>query len=628
MKQSPILLEIRPGHAPIWLDFGELHFILNPHNNNTVLISGESMSTDSLKRKLTAILYADVAGYSRLTGGDEEGTHRRVMEVLDFASAQIETGDGSVLRYAGDAILAEFSSAVAAVKCALSIQLELRTQNQALDEDRKVQIRIGINIGDVIEDRGEVFGDGVNLAARLEATAPAGGICISASVQEQTVGKLGADFTDGGEVEFKNIERPVRVFRWQPEAEPVMNSSEHKTRGSDMPSIAVLALTNMNRDPELDFIGDGITEDLITALSKIRSFKVISRESSFSYKGAAIDIRQIAKELDVRFVLEGSVRKAGNRVRVTAQLIDAATGHHVWAERYDREMEDIFDLQDEMVQIIAGALEPELSAFERERAVSKPPENLDAWELYQRALWYMWSFEHDKVLKAKDLFRQALEADPGFAPAYAYSAYSCYITVIMGYAPDPAASLQEGLEFAKKALKCDDKEAISYFAIGRIHMMLGDHDASIAALRKSIELNPCFAQAYHGLGFALSLDGQLEESGDMTLKAISMSPRDPMLWAFTIVHALNCVLSGDDEAGLEWANRTLQIPTTAGYWAYAVKASALANLNRVDEAKQALALALEAKPDLSISYLENNMPTKHAGGLDIYLDGLRKCGLQ
>ena len=582
----------------------------------------------SLKRKLTAILYTDVAGYSRLTGGDEEGTHRRVMEVLDFASAQIESEGGSVLRYAGDAILAEFSSAVAAVKCAVSIQLELSAQNQALDDDKKVQIRIGINIGDVIEDRGEVFGDGVNLAARLEAAAAEGGICVSASVQEQTLGKLDADFTDGGEIEFKNIERPVRVFHWQPEAEPTMSSSTNKPHGSETPSIAVLALVNMNRDSELDFIGDGITEDLITALSKIRSFKVISRESTFSYKGAAIDIRQVAKELDVRFVLEGSVRKAGNRVRVTVQLIDAATGHHVWAERYDREMEDIFDLQDEMVQIIASALEPELSAFERERAVSKPPENLDAWELYQRALWCLWKFENDKVLKSRELFQQALEADPGFAPAHAYFAYSCYITVIMGYAPDPAARLQEGLKFAKQALQCDDKEAISYFAIGRIHMMLGDHDASIAALRKSIELNPCFAQAYHGLGFALSLAGQLDESRDMTLKAVALSPRDPMLWAFTIVHALNCILSGDNEAGLEWANRTLQIPTATGYWSPAVKAAALANLDRVDEAKQALALAIAAKPDLSIGFLENNMPTKHVGGLDPYLNGLRKSGLE
>ena len=291
------------------------------------------MPSDSLNRKLTAILYTDVAGYSRLTGGDEEGTHRQVMEVLDYASQQITDAGGNVLRYAGDAILAEFSSAVSAVSTAVEIQREMASKNHQVDDDKKVQIRIGINIGDVIEDRGEVFGDGVNLAARLEAAAPEGGICISASVHEQVMGKLEAEFTDGGSEQFKNINRPVHVYRWQPVSEINLSSSNPAKSGSEKPSIAVLALTNMSNDPGQDFIGDGITEDLITALSKIRSFKVISRESTFSYKGMAIDVRQVARELGVRFVLEGSVRKAGNRVRVTVQLIDAETGHNVWAER-------------------------------------------------------------------------------------------------------------------------------------------------------------------------------------------------------------------------------------------------------------------------------------------------------
>jgi len=586
------------------------------------------MPSEPLNRKLTAILYTDVAGYSRLTGGDEEGTHRQVMEVLDYASQQIDNAGGKVLRYAGDAILAEFSSAVSAVNTAIEIQREMARKNHQVDDDKKVQIRIGINIGDVIEDRGEVFGDGVNLAARLESVAPEGGLCISASVLEQILGKQDVNFRDDGEETFKNINRPVRVFRWEPEQEQTVKSTGTSKPESEKPSIAVLALTNMSNDPDQDFIGDGITEDLITALSKIRSFKVISRESTFSYKGTAIDVRQVAKELGVRFVLEGSVRKSGNRVRVTVQLIDAETGHHVWAERYDREMEDIFDLQDEMVRVIASALEPELNAFERERAVNKPPDNLDAWELYQRALWYMWTYQDDNIRTALELFKQASAADPKFAPAYAYYAYCCYQFVILGSADNPDALLQEGLSAAKMALQCDDRDAISYFAIGRIHMMLGDHDASIAALRKSIELNPCFAQAYHGLGFVLSLAGELEESGRTTKQAVAMSPRDPMLWAFTIVHALNYILSEDYEAGLEWANHTLQIPNATGYWSHAVKASALANLGRVDEAKQSLALAQEAKPDLSIGFLETNLPTKHAGGLDPYLDGLRKCGLE
>jgi len=586
------------------------------------------MTTETYKRKLAAILYADVAGYSRHTGADEEGTHRRTMEILDYASDQIKAGDGVVLRYAGDAILAEFSSAVTAVTSAVAIQAELKRQNQSVHDGRKVQIRIGINIGDVIEDRGEVYGDGVNLAARLEANAAEGGICISASVHEQIIGKQEAEFSDGGEMQFKNIDRPVRVFCWEPGPNQTVPDNVKKSRTSETPSIAVLALTNMNQDADLDFIGDGITEDLITALSKIRSFKVISRESTFSYKGTAIDIREVARELGVRFVLEGSVRKAGNRVRVTVQLIDAETGHHVWAERYDREMEDIFDLQDEMVRVIASALEPELSAFERERAVSKSPDNLDAWELYQRALWYMWTYETENVQIALDLFKQASAADPKFAPAYAYYAYCCYQFVILGTAENPDDLLQDGMAAAKMALQCDSRDAISYFAIGRIHMMLGDHDASIAALRKSIELNPCFAQAYHGLGMALTLAGELEESKLTTRQAVAMSPRDPMLWAFTIVHALTHILNEENQTALEWANHTLQIPNAAGYWPHAVKASALANLGQVDQAKQSLKMALQVKPDLSIGFLQKNLPTKSIGGLDPYLDGLKKCGLE
>jgi adenylate cyclase len=585
------------------------------------------MPTDDLKRKLTAILYADVAGYSRLTGDDEEGTHRRVMQLLDNVSSQITTVGGTVLRYAGDAILAEFSSTVSAVKAAVSIQAALLNQNAELSDDQKLQIRIGINIGDVIEDRGEVFGDGVNLAARLESVAPEGGVCISAWVHEQIQGKLETEFTDDGLQQFKNINRPVHIYRWMPVSDTGVSVASNFKRNSEKPSIAVLALTNMSNDPDQDYIGDGITEDLITALSKIRSFKVISRESTFSYKGSSVDVRQIAKELGVGYVLEGSVRRSGDRVRATAQLIDAKTGHHVWAERYDREMKDIFDLQDEMVQIIAGALEPELNAFERELAVNKPPENLDAWEQYQRALWFMWSFENDKVLQSIDMFKQAIEADPKFAPAHAYLAYSCYITVILGYVADPKARLAEGLEAAKQALQIDEKDAISYFAFARIRMMQGDHDASVAALRKSIQLNPCFAQSYHGLGFALSLSGELEKAKQTTQKAIEMSPRDPMLWAFHAVHSLTLLLNHEYQESLESANTCLRIPNCAGYWGHAVKAAALGNLDRIEEAQSALLDAKNEKPDLSIAFLIENLPTKHTDGLEPYLAGMRKAGI-
>jgi len=253
---------------------------------------------------------------------------------------------------------------------------------------------------------------------------------------------------------------------------------------------------------------------------------------------------------------------------------------------------------------------------------------ITVWELYQRALWYMWSYDKEKNVTAMELFRQAIKFDPGFAPAHAYYAYCCYQTVIMGYADDPDARLEDGMRAAREALQCDDKDAISYFAIGRIYMMQGNHDASIASLRKSIELNPCFAQAYHGLGFALSLAGEFEESARNMQKAVAISPRDPMLWAFTVVHALNYLLAEDNESALDWANRTLQIPNAAGYWGHAVKAAAEANLGRVELGREALAKAIEAKPDLSIDYLRTNLPTRAPDGLEPYLRGLRACGLE
>jgi adenylate cyclase len=583
------------------------------------------MSTQTAIRKLTAILYADVAGYSRLTGGDELGTHQKVMDALDFATESIKSGDGTVLRYAGDAILAEFSSVVAAVNTAATIQMELDKRNEDVPADNQVQVRIGVNLGEVLQDRGEIYGDGVNLAARLESVAQPGGICISAAVYDQISGKVDVDFADGGDESFKNIAKPIHVYRWQPAL--VSGNTQRNSSRPHKPSVAVLPFTNMSGDPEQEYLADGISEDVITALSKIRWFMVIARTSTFTYKGQAVDVKQVASDLGVRYVLEGSVRKAANRVRVTAQLIDASTGHHVWAEKYDREMKDIFDLQDEMTQTIAGALEPELNAAERELAINKPPENLDAWETYQRALWYLFSFEKDKLSVAVELFRRAVDIDPKFSAAYAYLAYSHYIHVIMGWVDDPDGWLAEGMAAANKALKCDDKDAIAYFAASRIHMMCGEHDASIRALEKSLALNPSFALAYHGLGMVLALSGRLDESMGMTQRAIALSPRDPLLWGFTVIHALTCILAGESEDAVLWAHKTMQIPRSSGYWPHAVLAAASANLDRLDDARSAVAQALKEKPDLTISYVKKTLPTKHEGGLEPYLSGLRKAGL-
>lgn len=301
----------------------------------------------------------------------------------------------------------------------------------------------------------------------------------------------------------------------------------------------------MSSDSERAYLADGITEDLITALSKIRWFFVVVRNSTFTYKWQAVDIKQVAQDLGVRYVLEGSTRRSGERVRVTAQLIDAAAGSHVWAECYDRRIEDIFDLQDEMTQTIVGAVEPELSAAERKHALTKAPDSLDTWEFYQRALWHLWKYQKEHYKQAMELLRQATEMDPDFAPAYAWQAYGHYHGAIKGWTQDLERALEEGMHASEKALTADDKDPISYFGIGRIHMMRGRHDDSIAALETAIELNPSFALAYHGLGMVLTLSGRFEEAKSSLLESERLSPRDPIRWASTDVHTLVCILSED-----------------------------------------------------------------------------------
>ena len=584
------------------------------------------MSEQVSKHKLTSILYADVAEYSRLTGQDELGTHKRVMEVLDFASETIKSEGGVVLRYAGDAILAEYSSVIAAIESAAFIQTELQERNQRMPVNNQVMIRIGINLGEVLEDRGEIFGDGVNTAARLESISNPGGLCISGLVYEQIKGKVEIEFEDCGKESLKNIAEPVHVFRWQP---GISQKSTEKHSGNTaarkIPSIAVLPFTNMSGDPEQDYLADGICEDIITALSKIRVFTVIARTSTFSYKGESPDVKQVAAELSVSYVLEGSVRKSGNRVRITAQLIDQ-DGLHIWAEKYDRVIEDIFELQDEMTQTIAAAIEPELNAVERQRAVNKSPDNLDAWEYYQRGLWNLWLFDN-RVETARGLFEKAVELDPSFATAIAYQSYINFLQVVMGFSENRDKLLNDGRRLAEKALEIDSRDPVGYFALGRILMMQGNHDDSIAALKSSLELNPNYAQAYFGLGFVLTLAGELDEARENLKTAVKLSPRDPLTMAFTNILGLACITAGDFAEAVEWSKRSLRWPFPLGYWNHATLASAYACLDRMDEAREALQGAYEVRPDLSISYLRALLPTRHENGLDQYWTGMRKAGL-
>jgi adenylate cyclase len=439
-----------------------------------------------------------------------------------------------------------------------------------------------------------------------------------------------------GERQVKGFDETVRIYAVSlkpggviPKPEALAYPESAGSAVPDKPSIAVLPFDNMSGDSEQEYFADGISEDLITALSKIHWFFVIARNSSFTYKGQAVDVTRVAGELGVRYVIEGSVRKAGNRVRISAQLIDATTGRHVWAERYDRSLTDIFELQDEMTQTIVGAVEPELSAVEREQAVRKPPENLGAWETYQRGLWHLWNFNKNDVAEAQRLFRQVHELDPNFATPYAYEAYCYYLGVMLGFAEIPKDNLEKALTVAKKALALDDKDPVAYLALGRVYTMLGEHDASIAANEKALELSPSFYLAHHGLGFALALSGRLEESAKTLDKAMRLSPRDVLLWGTMSFRSLTCILLQQYEAAADWARKSIREPRAAraGYWPYTVLASALGNLDQTEEAHEAIEEALKRKPDLSLAFLKTTLPTKQPGGLEYFIDGLRKSGL-
>lgn len=574
------------------------------------------MSPQRPNRRLAAIVAADVVGYSRMMGQDEAGTQQALAVWIDGTVAPlIASHGGRVVKLMGDGVLAEFASVVDAVQCAVDWQS--RT-------DPPFTCRIGVNLGDIIVEGEDIFGEGVNLAARLEGVAEEGGICISDIVQSQVRNKLDLHLEDLGELSLKNIAEPVRAWSIVPGREV---APEQAFDLPEKPSIAILPFDNMSTDPEYAFLADGITEDLITALSRVRWFFVIARNSTFTYKGQAVDIKKVGAELGVKYVMEGSVRKAGNRVRVTAQLIDAANGHHVWAERYDREIEDIFDLQDEMTQTIIGAVEPEISAVERARVSSKAPDTLDAWESYQRGVYHMWSYseaDHDNALK---FLTRASELDPDFAPAHAYRAYVHYQGVVMHWSADFDASLRDGMIAARKALSTDPRDAVAYFAIGRIHMMQGNQDDAIAALESSIELNPSFAQAYHGLSMALALAGRYDDATAAGEKAERLSPRDPIMWATFAVQAFTYLLADEFDKALDWAQRTLRHPNASGYWPHAMMAASLANLGREEEARRHGAEVLRLVPTLTLGELSDLYVTSTPGALEPYLKGLRIAGI-
>jgi adenylate cyclase len=584
-----------------------------------------------LERRLAAILAADVVGYSRLMGEDEVGTLERLKSLRrELVQPKITECKGRIVKLMGDGLLAEFPSAVEAVQCAVAIQQEVAKREPNISDDRRIRLRIGINIGDIIVEGEDIYGDGVNVAARLESLAEPGGIYVSRTVVNHVKGKVELDFEDLGEQQVKNISEPVRVYLvvLEPSVGGPALGSEENLALPDKPSIAILPFVNLSGDPEQEFFADGMAEEIITALSRYHWFFVIARNSSFTYKGRAVDVTQVAKEQGVRYVLEGSVRKAGNRVRVTAQLIDATTGSHIWAEHYDRELDDIFALQDEITETIVASIEPELGAVERERARRKPPENLGAWDLFQRGLWHLFDdVKRDALAEAKRLFQRACELDPGFAAAHAELSYTHVAEIVRGLSDDLKASLDQAADAAERAVALDPRDPAARLALGRVLIFRHSHERAIAEMEAALALNAGFDRGHYGLGMALLYGGRADESIPQFERGIRLSPRSSVLWAYWMMLGLAYINMEKYEEATASFEKAIQQPNAA-FMAFVHAASALAHLGRIDEARSLLAEAKTRKPGFSIDTVRSAAGQfgPHSGVARI-IDGLRKAGL-
>ncbi len=581
-------------------------------------------------RRLAAILAADVAGYSRLMGDDEAATVAALNAARGVFKRHIAAQGGRVVDTAGDSVLATFDSIVQSVTCAMAVQSDLAEANAARPESRRMRFRIGVNLGDVIaQDDGSIYGDGVNIAARLEGLAAPGGIALSGTAFDQVEGKLDIDFAFLGEKEVKNIARKVRVYQAVlGESGPSLQRSE-----ATSPSIAVLPFDNLGGDAEQDYFADGICEDLITELSRLRWLAVTARNSSFTYKGKSVDVTEVGRDLGVRYIVEGSVRRGGNRLRISAQLIDAASGNHLWAERYDRDFSDIFALQDEINETLVATLEREVGVVERDRAHRKPPETLDAWETYQRGMWHCWKVTPDSVRRAEGILSQACDMDPEFAQALASLAYVQYLLAFLGWAEtgrDPVGLLETALDKARRAIALDGKNAMAHMALGRVLLAMAKPDDAIAAMERALDLNPSMTLAYFGLGMAQNISLRPQDAIANLDKAIALSPQDPASFAFHTVRGLAALQLGDFETALENARRAVR-ENTPYVLPSAVLASCLALLGRAVEAKEALQNVFSIDPTFTplkaLATLSPLDPDALLECMETWIEGLRKAGL-
>jgi len=578
-----------------------------------------------MERRLAAILAADVAGYSRLMGIDEEGTHKDLKaHCHELVEPKILQHRGRMIKNTGDGFLAEFTSVLDAVRCATEIQQGMILRNAKTPDERRIEFRIGVHQGDIIIDSGDIFGDGVNVAARLEGIADPGGICVSARVQEDVRGKLDLALDDIGEQRLKNIERPVRVYR--------ILSENKATRPRpalalpDRPSIAVLPFQNMSGDPEQDYFADGVVEELITALSRFRQLFVIARNSSFTYKDRAADVKEVGRELGVRYVLEGSVRRAASRVRITAQLIDAQTGGHLWANRFDGTPEDIFDLQDQVTTSVVGAIIPKLEEVEFNRSKFKPTESLDAYDYYLRAMMYFNQWTDETIGKALDLFYKTIELDPEFASANGLAAW-CYVRrKLSGWMKDPR-EMAELERLARRAIKLANDDAVALYSGGwALVQVAGSVEEGAAALNRALTLNPNMTSAWLLSGWTKIYIGEPDEAIEHLVHAMRLNPLDPLFQRMQTGVAAAHFLAGRYEQSSSYAHTALQQhPNYLPLLRVAAASHALAG--KMTEAEKAVAQICRQDPTSRLSRVTQFAPFRRPEDISRYRDGLHKAGL-
>jgi TolB-like protein len=579
-----------------------------------------------VERKLTAILAADVVGYSRLIEQDEAGTLAALWDRRrSILNPLVALHKGRIVKVMGDGVLVEFASAVNAVQCAVELQQKMAEANIGLDQERAIVLRVGVNLGDVAVENGDLYGEGVNIAARLEAIASPGSTCISGTVYDQVKGKLNLEFEDFGRQQLKNITEPVRVLvvrqdRSSPVEKPALALPEK-------PSIAVLPFQNMSGDVDQEYFADGIVEEIITAMSRFRHLFVIARNSSFIYKGRAVDVKQIGRELGVRYVLEGSVRKAGTRVRIAGQLVDATTGAHLWAERFEGALEYIFDLQDQVTVSVVGAIAPKLEQAEIERSKRKPTDSLDAYDYYLRGIACVHRWSREGSTEALRLFNKAIELDSDFAAAYGMAARCYSQRKVSGWMTDRQKEAAEAERLARQAAELGRDDPIALCAAGMaLAYVVGDLDEGAALIDRALSLNPNLAWAWLFSGWVRVWLGQPEVAIEHEAKAMRLSPHDSAFFNMQAATALAHFFAGRYVEALSWVERAIRAQPNH-IIALCTAAATSALLGRNGEAKTALVRLRQLDPALRISNLEEVIPIRQPEHFAIWAEGLRKAGL-